>query len=704
VADAALLATLLPLWVVCAVLHVKQAATGRLAWVPVYVSAPADGEDYPAVKAFWPGSDADTFGLAVGDRLQRVGDIDLYGVGPFGFVARVHEATAKIPDLQVRLDYQRNGVTGQTLMALIPVAYPWRILPVTLGLVVTGALVLAGQRGGRVALAFFLFVIAYGLHWTFFFGGPRLQTYAWAVVFFAASLVMLPLVLRAIMIFPDEVAPPDGRLPWWPWLFAVFGPISLSWTFGVLLPPELGLRAAFGVNVLFILTMLAIITRNYRRASPIGRRQLKWVVLGIYVGTVPVLLTDVVTAFAPPLWWLHEVAMIAEILIPICILMAISRANYLDIDHLITGTAVYSFLSVGLLAALLVVVPQLSRLASKALGLDPHTGQLIVSIVFAASLVPGQRFLRPQIERLLFRERHALKEGVEVLLHELSRANAPDEIFTLAGEHLDRLVRPAACVIYAPLGDAFTPVFARGDERRGGPPTLEGSAAVIDALRRRTAPLDLEQWAAPRGAELSRSERTALERLRASVLIPVHRGDSLAAVISLAPKRSADVYTATDLALLAAVGDKMSGELLRFDTAEILREERAMGEALRRYVPQPVAARLSRGQTIEGGECEVSVLFVDIRGYTGFSEQREAEEIFGTVNQYTETVSTLVQARGGDVTEIRAGDVVRTPADEWHWHGAAPDHFMTHLSITKAPGDERPETEWGAHVTDAEYG
>ena len=64
----------------------------------------------------------------------------------------------------------------------------------------------------------------------------------------------------------------------------------------------------------------------------------------------------------------------------------------------------------------------------------------------------------------------------------------------------------------------------------------------------------------------------------------------------------------------------------------------------------------------------------------------------------------LVQARGGDVTEIRAGEVVRTPADEWHWHGAAPDHFMTHLSITEAPGDERPETEWGAHVTDAEYG
>lgn len=64
-----------------------------------------------------------------------------------------------------------------------------------------------------------------------------------------------------------------------------------------------------------------------------------------------------------------------------------------------------------------------------------------------------------------------------------------------------------------------------------------------------------------------------------------------------------------------------------------------------------------------------------------------------------------VQSRGGEITEIRPGDTVYTPPDEWHWHGAAPEHFMTHLSITEGVGEgERPETEWGAHVTDEEYG
>jgi quercetin dioxygenase-like cupin family protein len=65
--------------------------------------------------------------------------------------------------------------------------------------------------------------------------------------------------------------------------------------------------------------------------------------------------------------------------------------------------------------------------------------------------------------------------------------------------------------------------------------------------------------------------------------------------------------------------------------------------------------------------------------------------------------SGLIQTRGEPVREMVAGDTVRTPADEWHWHGAAPDHFMTHLAIWEGPEDGRPETEWGGLVTDDEY-
>jgi quercetin dioxygenase-like cupin family protein len=56
-----------------------------------------------------------------------------------------------------------------------------------------------------------------------------------------------------------------------------------------------------------------------------------------------------------------------------------------------------------------------------------------------------------------------------------------------------------------------------------------------------------------------------------------------------------------------------------------------------------------------------------------------------------------VQSRGEAVVTIRAGDVLFTPGNEWHWHGAAPDHFMTHLAISEGDPD------WAEHVTDAEY-
>lgn len=57
----------------------------------------------------------------------------------------------------------------------------------------------------------------------------------------------------------------------------------------------------------------------------------------------------------------------------------------------------------------------------------------------------------------------------------------------------------------------------------------------------------------------------------------------------------------------------------------------------------------------------------------------------------------LVQSRGDRIVEMHEGDVVYTPGGEEHWHGATADHFMSHLSITEGA------TQWGAHVTDAEY-
>ena len=63
----------------------------------------------------------------------------------------------------------------------------------------------------------------------------------------------------------------------------------------------------------------------------------------------------------------------------------------------------------------------------------------------------------------------------------------------------------------------------------------------------------------------------------------------------------------------------------------------------------------------------------------------------------------LAQRRGGPVEAIRPGDRVFFEPGEEHWHGAAPDRFMTHLAFVEV--DEAGNAAvWGEHVTDEEYG
>src|SRR4051812_17267588 len=61
------------------------------------------------------------------------------------------------------------------------------------------------------------------------------------------------------------------------------------------------------------------------------------------------------------------------------------------------------------------------------------------------------------------------------------------------------------------------------------------------------------------------------------------------------------------------------------------------------------------------------------------------------------------QRRGGPVALIRPGDRVFFEPGEEHWHGAAPDRFMTHLALLQVD-DEGNNATWGRHVSDEEYG
>jgi hypothetical protein len=228
---------------------------------PLVVSAPENADSYPAVSWIWSEFGWEAPGLAVGDRLLRLGNADLRGVGPLGFVARSYEEVSSSP-LPISLSFLRAGERREALLGPLPTAVSWQFLPLTLGFGVTAVLVLLRLPGSRFARAFFLASIVYSFTWIPFSGEPRALTYAQMAVWSASLLVVLPLGLHLLLLFPDEGAPPSARLPAWPWLFAVFGPIVTSMMFGVPLPPVIGHHAYSVVSLADGTAMLLLLTRS----------------------------------------------------------------------------------------------------------------------------------------------------------------------------------------------------------------------------------------------------------------------------------------------------------------------------------------------------------------------------------------------------------------------------------------------------------
>jgi quercetin dioxygenase-like cupin family protein len=60
-----------------------------------------------------------------------------------------------------------------------------------------------------------------------------------------------------------------------------------------------------------------------------------------------------------------------------------------------------------------------------------------------------------------------------------------------------------------------------------------------------------------------------------------------------------------------------------------------------------------------------------------------------------------VQQEGGEKIVVKSGDVIYTPPDVKHWHGATADNSMTHIAIT--PVVNGKNVDWMEPVSDTEY-
>jgi len=546
--DRALGTALLAIWVLFFGLSIASQFR-HPGYTSVFVASPSDPNTYPTLTSFRPWLEGRHSGLRIGDRLLRVGDAELRGVGPYGFYVRVAEQNAR--DRQLPVVFERAGVRGETSLPVGSYAIFWPFLLPSLAFAVTAWLLLFRARPSPMVHAFAHAFGCIALVFATYVAGSRLETYAATAVNLAAWSLVLPLVVRASMCFPREEMPTGRLARWAPWVFAIVGPLVASSRFGTPFASDIGESGAFGVMALAFATVVVVMTRNYPGADPIGRRQLRWVLLGFYLAAIPPMAGSALAAFDLRLTPIANLTLAATAIFPLSILVAVVRYNLFDIDRLISGTASYSILVLLLALGGELLLEPLSARAAASVGIDPSTGQITFVVVLAAILIPVQRTWRPLVDRIFFHQGHLLERRVEELLGEIARTSDTASAMQRTGAGIDGAFRPEFCALYEARQEAFEPTYVSGSRVFSA---IAADSDAIRALETKVAPIRLDS----RGTAPSAVRQSGSPVAGAAVIVPLRPSGAPTAFVAIGPKRSGDVYTSTDLSLLSALAHAVS--------------------------------------------------------------------------------------------------------------------------------------------------
>ncbi len=531
----ALLVAFVALWIGC--IGLRIIGFGRPAFHAAYVAADDNG-GYPVVQGFLTPESESRSKLRAGDRLIQLGDRDLRGVGQPGLETTESDVAWRVGGafrFQVERDGQRMDVVEPPPEQHI--AEFVKDLAISTAFALTAVLISLRARSTPGSRALFFGLAVYSLVFALLvIDGPRDFYAAELALSAVVSLAMPPLLTMSFLGFPDEAGLLHGWNRVWPWfLLPLGGAIFAGFHAFPLTPVTAKPIAAAGV-VAWIAALVGSMTLNYRRCGPVGRRQIKWILYSVFVGSVLGVFVfgtnGLVVADSPA--WAHAVLVLSALTFPIGVAIAALRYDLFDIDRLLGATVAYNLLGVAVVGAAFLLVPLATASLTRLVGADPAVGRTGVAVSLAALAIFSERRLRPQVDRLFFKERFALEHAMKDLPERYATVRRPDELWAVTGEALVSNLRPATCVIFTAAGASFIPIFSMGDAVADELPAADGLVAWIDGL---TAATKTDHQAA-RDVALER-----LDALGTAVVLPIRRAGRLEAFVCLPVRNGPATFT-----------------------------------------------------------------------------------------------------------------------------------------------------------------
>ncbi len=422
----------------------------------------------------------------------------------------------------------------------------------------------------------------------------------------------------------------------------------------------------------FIVLVASLIQSALWGATPLMRQRAKVLTAGFVagpllpvIGTAVEAVTGAVVPYLEQIWRLN-------VLFPATVAYGMVRYDLFDLRAAIrTGTvyaAVTGLVVVAYAGAITLVNVTFARLGMGESLLFPA---VVVALAVVLFLNPVYQRTQGLVDRLFFRERLDIGRTMEQVADTMTTLLDLNRIVLLITETVDGLLHPNGHALL--LLDADRNVYRPMGADSASYLAVAADGPLARVLGRRPVPLTRERLAAdPEFAGLSETALASLDAMGATLVVPVVFRGSVRGMLALGPKRAGTAYTTEDLRLARHLVNQSAVALENaraYTALEVAHTE--LQSALRRvqilesirtnlakFVPRTVQDLIEEAPeapAFEKREVDVTVLFVDIAGYTRLSERFDVARVNELVERYFGAFLDEILGQGGDVNET-AGD------------------------------------------------
>jgi len=287
-----------------------------------------------------------------------------------------------------------------------------------------------------------------------------------------ARIFLPPLTLNFFLLFPRPILR-DKR-----WIAAMYFPPTLLalWNVDLLLfnntvgvaAPQRALEVILrweqlDFAIYFTLAVVAL-AFTYRQAAAIGKKQIKWIYLGLTLGFLPFitlyLIPFMITGHVRPVYTTISILPLA--FIPLAFAVSILKYKLWDVEVVIKEVLAYSVTFVFGIIAFSTVNLILSRVIEERSALERNFLAFTSGLLIAGVLIPVKGKIESVIEMILYREAYRHRRTMTDFAQELATFHDAHELIAMMRErlratlHIDRMnlyMRDgASLLIYDPEG------------------------------------------------------------------------------------------------------------------------------------------------------------------------------------------------------------------------------------------------------------